>query len=283
MNNKFIINFQPGSTMLHKLTGTTKVRMFIIFTVYLIMSWDLRLILPVTVAGIIGIISMKPNWKPIKFMLAFVIILNLFNLFLFFIADPDIGTKFCNSRTVIADLPGYLYLSGETLWYLFTRFIKILSSFLISIIFILSITPSEFAAGLNSVKVPYKICTVVELAYRCIPDIVRDYQNISTSMQARGVEMDPKKVSAFKRLKQMVMIIVPLLLSSFDKVGNIANAMDLRGYGKKKKRSYYAEHEMTKADKVFRVVYIVIALICVAYIAYKMLAPGYLQLWYPFA
>ena len=94
--------------------------------------------------------------------------------------------------------------------------------------------------------------------------------------------MDKKKTKLFTRLKQAVLIIVPLLFSSFDKVGNIANAMDLRGYGKLKKRSYYAEHEMTKADKVFKVVYIIGILICIAYIAYKMFAPNYLQLWYPF-
>lgn len=268
--------------MLHKLTGTTKVRLFLVLTVYLIMSWDLRLIVPVLIAGIVGLISMRPNWKPIRIMFIFFIVINLLNLFLFFIADPDIGTKFCGSRTVLKDLPGYLYISGETMWYLFTRFIKILATFTISITFILSITPSEFAAGLYSIKVPYKICTVVELAYRCIPDIVRDYQNISTSMQARGVEMDAKKIGLWKRLKQMVMIIVPLLLSSFDKVGNIANAMELRGYGKLKKRSYYAEHEATKADGVFKVVYLAGILICIAYIAYKMLSPTYLQLWYPF-
>ena len=282
MNNKFIINFQPGDTVLHKLTGATKVRLFVVLTVYLIMSWDLRLILPVAVAGVVGLFSLKPNWKPIKFMFAFIVILNLFNLFLFYIADPDIGTKFCASKTVLAQFTDYFYVSGETLWYLFTRFIKIIASFMVSIVFILSITPSEFAAGLYSIKVPYKICTVVELAYRCIPDIVRDYQNISTSMQARGVEMDKKKTKLFARLKQAVLIIVPLLFSSFDKVGNIANAMDLRGYGKLKKRSYYAEHEMTKADKVFKVVYIVGLLICIAYIAYKMFSPNYLQLWYPF-
>lgn len=268
--------------MLHKLTGETKVRLFVVLTIYLIMSWDLRLILPVLIAGIVGLISMRPNWKLIRVMFIFLVVVNLLNLFLFFIADPDIGTKFCNSRTVLKDLPGYLYISGETMWYLFTRFIKILATFTISIIFILAITPSEFAAGLYSIKVPYKICTVVQLAYRCIPDIVRDYQNISTSMQARGVEMDAKKIGLWQRLKQMVMIIVPLLLSSFDKVGNIANAMDLRGYGKLKKRSYYAEHEMTKADKVFRIVYLVIGVICIAYIAYKMLSPTYLKLWYPF-
>ena len=135
--------------MLHKLTGTTKVRLFLVLTVYLIMSWDLRLIVPVLIAGIVGLISMRPNWKPIRIMFIFFIVINLLNLFLFFIADPDIGTKFCGSRTVLKDLPGYLYISGETMWYLFTRFIKILATFTISITFILSITPSEFAAELE--------------------------------------------------------------------------------------------------------------------------------------
>ena len=96
--------------MLHKLTGTTKVRLFLVLTVYLIMSWDLRLIVPVLIAGIVGLISMRPNWKPIRIMFIFFIVINLLNLFLFFIADPDIGTKFCGSRTVLKDLPGYLYI-----------------------------------------------------------------------------------------------------------------------------------------------------------------------------
>ena len=81
----------------------------------------------------------------------------------------------------------------ETLWYLSIRFLKMITSFLISMVFVLSITPSELAAGLYSIKVPYKICTIFSIAFRYIPDIGRDYENIKISMQARGVELDPKK------------------------------------------------------------------------------------------
>ena len=48
------------------------------------------------------------------------------------------------------------------------------------------------AAGLYSVKVPYKVCTIVSLAFRYIPDITRDFNNIRISMQARGLELDAK-------------------------------------------------------------------------------------------
>jgi len=282
MNNRMIINFTPGSTTLHKLTGATKVRSFIIATVFLIMSFDLRLILPFAVAATYALFSLKPNWKPIRYVFTFFMLLNLLNLFLFWIGDPGIGTMNSGGTTTILWQGSRFYLSAETAWYLLTRFCKMLASFLASMVFILSITPSEFAAGLNSIKVPYKICTIVALAYRCIPDIVRSYMDISTSMQARGMELDPKKVPVTTRLKQTVLIIIPLILSTFENVGNIANAMSLRGYGKRKKRSWYAEHEPTTADRIFTIGYIALGLFCIVYILYRMFSPDYHLLWYPF-
>lgn len=282
MNNRMIINFIPGNTPLHKLTGATKVRSFFISTVFLVMSFDLRLILPFMAVATVALVSLKPAWKPVRYLFTFFMLMNILNLFLFWLGDPGIGTMHSGGTTTILWQSGRLYLSAETVWYLLTRFCKMLTSFLVSMVFILSITPSEFAAGLNSIKVPYKICTIVALAYRCIPDIVRNYMDISTSMQARGMELDPKKVHITTRLKQAVLIIVPLVLSTFEKVGNIANAMSLRGYGKLKKRSWYAEHEPTAADRIFKIGYIVLGLFCIGYISYRIFSTDYHLLWYPF-
>ena len=52
-----LLNLIPGDTYLHKLTGKTKVRAFVILLVYIIMSFDLRLILPLFIVGIIGLVS----------------------------------------------------------------------------------------------------------------------------------------------------------------------------------------------------------------------------------
>ena len=156
-----------------------------------------------------------------------------------------------------------------------------LATFLVSLTYILVITPSEMAAGLYSLHLPYKICAVVGLALRYIPDIGRDYTNIKISMQCRGVELDAKRASLMTRLKQTVLILVPLIISSFDRIGNIANAMDLRGFGKKKKRTYYSEHEPTKADNLFKVVYITIAVLCAVYIVARLIWPPEASMWYP--
>lgn len=277
-----IINLVPGDTLLHKLSGTTKVRLFILLIIYIMMSFDARLIFPLFFLSLIGLFSLKPKWKTIRWIIVIVLLMNAFNIFLYWLADPEVGKEYCNTSTVVYQFNSYLIMTKETLWYMFVRYFKMITSFLVSLVFIMSVTPSEFAAGLYSCGIPYKFCTIVELAFRYIPDISRDYSNISISMQCRGVEMDPKKVGLGARMKQMVLILVPLIITSFDRIGNIANAMDLRGFGKLKKRSYYSEHPETKTDKIFKVIYCILLVFIVVYCVKSRVWPSATKMWYPF-
>ena len=279
--NNFIINLIPGETFLHKLSGTTKVRLFLILIVFLIATFDLRLILPIFILSIIGLISLKPNWKQLRYIFVVVLLMNLFNIFLFYIADPHLAMKYIGQETLWFQFTDYFIVTYETVWFLSVRLLKMLASFLVSLVFILAITPSELAAGLYSCGLPYKFCTIVEMAFRYIPDIARDYTNIQISMQARGVELDPKKAGVVERIKQSVLILVPLIITSFDRIGNISNAMDLRGFGKGKKRSYYSEHEETENDRKVKYVYIALGIFTVAYIVAKFVLKMP-EVWYPY-
>ena len=40
MNNKLVINFIPGKTTLHKMAGSTKVLLFVLFTIAIIAAFD---------------------------------------------------------------------------------------------------------------------------------------------------------------------------------------------------------------------------------------------------
>ena len=42
------------------------------------------------------------------------------------------------------------------------------------------------------------------------------------------------------RIKNMMNIFVPLIFTTLDRIELISNAMDLRGFGKHKKRTWYA-------------------------------------------
>jgi len=284
MNNKLFINFVPGNTFFHKLTGGTKVMLFILYTVAIIATFDIRVIVPLTILPVFAIISMKPNYKPIKFMLWFLFIMQgLVGGLFILLLSPDAGLQQVGGKTIIwMSQSGKLYIVKETLWYIFITFLKRVASLLSVIVFMLSTTPSEFASGLAWMHVPYKVCTIVSLAYRTIPDIAKKFIDIKNSMQMRGVELS-NKAGLGKRIKGTTSLLIPLIISSFGKVEMIANAMDLRGYGRLKNKSWYAEHEVTKGDKIVRFFCVLLLCWCIYYIGYcRIINPWPVRIWSPF-
>lgn len=281
MSKRLFINVIPGNTFLDKLSGTTKVRLFFALVILLVATWDFRILFPVLVVSIIGLVSIKPNWKLVGGLMTFIVAVNLFNLFLIWVVTPDYGKNVVGGSTVLLSFGARYIVTSETLWYFLIRFTKFIATFTVSLTFIQAITPSEMAAGLYSIKVPYKIATIVSIAFRYIPDISRDFSDIKISMQARGMELDAKKTGIFTRLKQYILILIPLIIISFERVGNIANAMDLRGYGKGKTRTYYSEHEETLNDRRMKVFYILIYLSILAVIFCRIFFPPEFQVWAP--
>lgn len=115
------------------------------------------------------------------------------------------------------------------------------------ILFVSTTNPSEFAASLNRIGISYKIAYSVALALRYIPDIQREYHDISLAMQARGVEMT-KKEKFFARVKNVATILFPLIMTSMAKIEVVSNAMELRSFGKNKKRTWYMANPFRVSD-----------------------------------
>ena len=125
--------------------------------------------------------------------------------------------------------------------------LKYLSTIPIVLLFVCTTNPSEFASSLNRIGVKYSVSYSVALALRYIPDIQREYHDISQAQQARGIEMS-RKQSLSKRLKSASAILIPLILSSMDRIETISNAMELRGFGKNKKRTWYMGRKFSRLD-----------------------------------
>ena len=57
-----------------------------------------------------------------------------------------------------------------------------------------------------------------------------------------------KKANLIHRLKAASTILIPLVLSSMERIETISNAMELRGFGKEKKRTWYSGKALTMND-----------------------------------
>ena len=151
-------------------------------------------------------------------------------------------------------------LTAEQLFYMCNISLKYFVALPVAILFISATDPSEFAASLNSIGISYKVGYSVAIALRYIPDIQRDYHSISQAQQARGVELG-RKEPFFKRLKNSVNILLPLILTSLNRIDTISNAMELRGFGKKNKRTWYTRRPFARRDFIALAVGVVLLLI----------------------
>ncbi len=249
MAAKTVLNYLPRKSVVHDLTGTTKLAFFLLFTFAGMLTYDTRVLLFLLAVSLLAFKASKIKVREIRFMLIFMLIFLLMNNFFVFVFNPNQGTQIYGTRHVLLALPGRFAVTAEELFYLFNITLKYFIALPVAILFISATDPSEFAASLNSIGVSYRVGYSVAIALRYIPDIQRDYHNISQAQQARGVELG-RKEPLFTRLKNAVNILLPLILSSLARIDVISNAMELRGFGKHKKRTWYAKKPFSRNDYI---------------------------------
>ena len=249
MSAKTVLNYLPKDSVIHRLTGTTKLIFFLLFTFASMLTYNTWILIGLFAVSLTAFKLSKIKISEIQFILVFMLIFLALNNLFIFIFDPGQGTNLYGTRHVLCHLFWRYDLTAEQLFYQLNISMKYFVALPVAILFISSTNPSEFAASLNSIGIPYKIGYSVAIALRYIPDIQRDYHSISQAQQARGVELG-KNERFFARLKNSVNILLPLILTSLNRIDTISNAMELRGFGKDKKRTWYMKRPFAKRDFV---------------------------------
>jgi len=248
MNTKMkLFSYNSVDTPIHRLSGLTKLLCFLFLTFAVMYSYDIRVILLVMVFSIAILIVSKIKFSQIRLMIVYVLVFLVTNTIITFFFSPENGVEIYGTRHQIAHLFGKYNLTSEQLFYQITKFFKYASVIPLGMIFLLTTNPSEFASSLDRVGVNYKAAFAVALTLRYFPDVQRDYRDISQAQQARGLDMS-HKARLKDRFKNALLIIIPLIFSSLDRIELISNAMDLRGFAKEKTRTWYSSKKFTRQD-----------------------------------
>lgn len=242
-----LFNYIDRPSAIHRLTGATKLVCMLLWCLAAMTSFYTPLLLILTIAGILLFKLSKIHFRDVWFMLAATLAFMVLNNLMIYLFSPEHGTTIYQSRTVLVKLVGRYTITAEQLFYHLNVVLKYAASIPVILLFICTTNPSEFAASLNRIGVSYRISYAVALALRYIPDIQREYQDISLAQQARGTEMS-RKASLVNRLKAVSTILVPLVLSSVERIEVISNAMELRGFGKEKQRTWYSGRKFSRMD-----------------------------------
>lgn len=261
--NRRLLSYEEKDTWMHRLCGVTKLIFFLLWSITSMLTYDTRVLTVMLALSLLFFRISKTEWRQVSTVFKFILLFLCINLIAIFIFSPYQGTSIYGTQTLLCKfLPGH-DITSEQLFYELNILLKYLTVVPTVFLFLVTTNPSEFAASMNRVGISYKASYAIAIALRYIPDIQDDYAKIKNAQEARGIEMSGK-AKLGSRIRNTSAILFPLILSSMDRIDVVSNAMELRGFGKHKKRSWYMGRPLLRNDYltlIFTVAFCTAALI----------------------
>lgn len=128
------------------------------------------------------------------------------------------------------------------------RFIAIVIS---ASLFFITTSPDELEQVMKTFHLPRDIIFAFVTAVRFIPVILLDTLQIMDAQKSRGLEM--QKGNLVRRVRNMIPVLIPLVVNSVIRSGELAEAMESRAYGAVPRPTSLYAYRSSIADKAVAV------------------------------
>ncbi|HEM3439476.1 energy-coupling factor transporter transmembrane protein EcfT [Streptococcus suis] len=247
MSQQKLIGYHPGTGFIHSLSAVSKLLFFLIVSILAMITYDTRLILFIAVFSLALFKMSGIRYKEISLVLILTIIFAAMNALMIHLFAPRYGVELYGADTPLLSGLGVYSLTSQQAFYLVNLLLKYFCTVPLAIIFLMTTHPSQFASSLNQIGVSYKVAYAVSLTMRYIPDIQEEFYTIRMSQEARGLELS-RKGKLMDRIKGNLSLVIPLIFSSLERIDTISTAMELRRFGKNKKRTWYTQQPLQRID-----------------------------------
>lgn len=121
-------------------------------------------------------------------------------------------------------------------------------------------SPVEISDGIESLLFPLKyikfpvheFALIMNIALRFIPSLLEETDRIIKAQKARGANFESGNI--FKRIKALIPVLIPLLISSLRRADELADAMEARCYAGSKNRTRYKVLKPSYRDLIATVI-----------------------------
>lgn len=213
-------------------------------------SWDARLLAPLAAVAVLWYLSAGVPWRETRTAWTFV-------WFLLFVMI-GVNTILTGGGAGGVVPPGghfvwpnllqfpftawrfHLGLTYERLWFAICQVLRIGAISAVFVIIPFSMDPRLYGVSFRGLGLPDKFAYSMELAFRYVPTIARDFGVTVDAQRSRGYEVERTGGSILRQIGRTAPLIVPVTMNSILMGEDVANAMDLRCFGQGPRTWLYA-------------------------------------------
>lgn len=221
--------FYAADSLVHRMDPRFKLMEMIAFIVFIFLASDFYALLLLAAAVFAVMLCSKVpllmylrNLKPIVPIVIFTAVLNAL-----YVGEGQVLFSWW-----------IIEVTADGLWRAAFMSLRILLLILVSSVLTYTTTPTALTDGIESLLSPLKfiglgevvhtLAMMMTIALRFIPTLTDETQKIMAAQKARGADLETGGL--FKRLKGLMPILIPLLISSIRRAYELAEAMDCRCY-----------------------------------------------------
>lgn len=249
--------WHEADSYLHRLNPLTKLMLTV--PVATLVSLMFEPITPLVIAVVATLVTWRLGHVPLASILRPLAYALLLGFGMFWTGALYYAGQGADGPSVV---PGPVRISEASLLYGLTMISRTLAIFATSSLFVLTTNPVDFVVALiHQARLPVRVGYAVFAAYRFMPLVSEELDNIRAAHQVRGAATGRGFLA---RVRQTIGYAIPLLAISVRRAERVALAMDSRGFGARADRTYFRQTTLSRADLLFALGALVVLTLIVA-------------------
>lgn len=250
--------YRERDTLIQKLDP--RARWIFLFAVMfsVIQFWDIRFLLFFFGLSLTYYLLARLTWKETRrvwtFILILVVVIIGINTIITGRGGPTeilrgAGHVLWEARWIMPGVGWAIHpiITVEKIFFALTQMTRMLTIAVLFIPVAFTFNPNHYGITFRRLGLPDKLAFSMDLAFRFVPTLARDFSLTLDAQRARGYEVEKLEGGLIAQIRKMAPLIVPVTINAIVSAEDIVNAMDLRCFGLRP-RTWLHELQYSRRD-----------------------------------
>ena len=238
--------YVPEKSLIHRMDARVKILLLLMVLVFIFACRNFVSLTAISLFSIIIILMTKISFikylKSLKAIFVIIIFTGIINLFS---GSGDSLWQWQFLKITLGGINNAIFIT-----------VRISVMMMVSSVLTYTTSPTDLTDGLERIMSPLKlihvkvheIAMIMTIALRFIPVLLEETDKVMNAQKARGSDMENGNV--FRRVRALVPVLIPMLVSSFRRAGDLAMAMECRCYNGGKGRTRMKVMHLSLTDLI---------------------------------
>ncbi|HQE93962.1 MAG TPA: energy-coupling factor transporter transmembrane component T [Anaerolineae bacterium] len=250
--------YRERDTLIQRLDPRARIIFMLAMLFSIIQFWDLRILLVFLGVAVLQFLLARLTWHETRraWILISIIIL-LMTILTFFTGRGGVQDAYHEEHLIrqlgplslpIVKWQISVNMTVEKIIFAISQLVRMYAITVMAMTIPYTVDPSLYGVTFHGMGLPDKFAYAMDLAFRFVPTLGRDFTMTMDAQRARGYEVEKLSGGIFAQIRKLAPLLVPVTINAIVGAEDIIDAMDLRAFGVGP-RTWVHQLSYARADK----------------------------------